>query len=121
MGFVIRAWLASRVCWPCWCPDLLAAKFGIVPEGSLGFSTLRADFGALFGGVGAIVAEAARIASDGLRAAADVVRVGKLSFHSAALVGGGRACARAFGEPAGWRIRAEVPGEGDFGVACVCQ
>lgn len=33
-------------------PDLLAAKFGIAPQGPLGFSTLRADFGALFAGAG---------------------------------------------------------------------
>lgn len=40
-------------------PDLLAVKFGIAPQGSLGFSTLRADFGALFGGVGALAIAAA--------------------------------------------------------------
>lgn len=40
-------------------PDMLAAKFGIMPEGPLGFSTLRADFGALFGGVGVFALAAA--------------------------------------------------------------
>jgi hypothetical protein len=40
-------------------PDMLALKFGIAPQGALGFSTLRADFGALFGGVGAFAIAAA--------------------------------------------------------------
>lgn len=33
-------------------PDTLAGRFGISAQGALGYSTLRADFGALFGGVG---------------------------------------------------------------------
>lgn len=42
-------------------PDLLAVKFGISPQGPLGFSTLRADFGALFAGTGVFaIAAAAR-------------------------------------------------------------
>lgn len=40
-------------------PDMLADKFGITPQGALGYSTLRADFGALFGGVGAFAIAAA--------------------------------------------------------------
>lgn len=40
-------------------PDLLAVKFGIAPQGPLGFSTLRADFGALFAGTGVFAVAAA--------------------------------------------------------------
>lgn len=40
-------------------PDMLAMKFGIAPQGPLGFSTLRADFGALFAGAGALAIAAA--------------------------------------------------------------
>lgn len=40
-------------------PDLLAVKFGIAPQGPLGFSTLRADFGALFAGTGVLAIAAA--------------------------------------------------------------
>ena len=40
-------------------PDLLAVKFGIAPQGPLGFSTLRADFGALFTGAGGFAIAAA--------------------------------------------------------------
>ncbi|MEQ1489150.1 MAG: hypothetical protein ABL932_01235 [Terricaulis sp.] len=40
-------------------PDMLAMKFGIAPQGPLGFSTLRADFGALFAGTGALAIAAA--------------------------------------------------------------
>ena len=40
-------------------PEMLAAEFGIAPQGPLGFSTLRADFGALFGAVGALSLAAA--------------------------------------------------------------
>ncbi|MCA8885019.1 MAG: DUF4345 family protein [Hyphomonadaceae bacterium] len=35
-------------------PDALAAAFGIAPGDALGYSTLRADFGALFGAVGVL-------------------------------------------------------------------
>lgn len=61
MAWVIRALvviagvLAVLVALGFWFnPEMLAEKFGITPEGALGFSTLRADFGALFGGVGAL-------------------------------------------------------------------
>lgn len=40
-------------------PDMLAAQFGIEPQGPLGFSTLRADFGALFAGTGVFAIAAA--------------------------------------------------------------
>ncbi len=40
-------------------PDRLAAEFGIAVRGALGYSTLRSDFGALFGGVGAFAIAAA--------------------------------------------------------------
>lgn len=40
-------------------PDTLAAEFGIQPQGPLGFSTLRADFGALFAGTGVFAIAAA--------------------------------------------------------------
>jgi hypothetical protein len=66
VGFVIRAlvgiagMLAVLVALGFWInPDMLALKFGIAPLGALGFSTLRADFGALFGGVGAFAIAAA--------------------------------------------------------------
>jgi hypothetical protein len=66
VGFVIRAlvgiagMLAVLVALGFWIsPDMLALKFGIAPQGALGFSTLRADFGALFGGVGAFAIAAA--------------------------------------------------------------
>lgn len=35
-------------------PDMMAAKFGIAAQEALGYSTLRADFGALFGAVGVL-------------------------------------------------------------------
>ncbi len=66
MTFVIRALvgvagllavLAALGFW--FSPDVLADKFGITPQGALGYSTLRADFGALFGGVGAFAIAAA--------------------------------------------------------------
>lgn len=42
-------------------PDTLAGKFGIAAQGALGYSTLRADLGALFGGVGLLtIASAVR-------------------------------------------------------------
>jgi len=34
--------------------DVLAARFGVEAQGLLGYSTLRADFGALFGAVGVL-------------------------------------------------------------------
>lgn len=40
-------------------PDTLAGRFGIAAQGALGYSTLRADFGALFGGVGLFTIAAA--------------------------------------------------------------
>ncbi len=40
-------------------PDMLAAEFGITAQSALGYSTLRSDFGALFGGVGAFAIAAA--------------------------------------------------------------
>lgn len=40
-------------------PDMLAVQFGIAPQGPLGFSTLRADFGALFAGIGVLAIAAA--------------------------------------------------------------
>ncbi len=40
-------------------PELLAVKFGIAPQGLLGLSTLRADFGALFAGTGVFAIAAA--------------------------------------------------------------
>lgn len=40
-------------------PDMLAVQFGIAPQGPLGFSTLRADFGALFAGTGVLAIAAA--------------------------------------------------------------
>lgn len=66
MNFVVRALvgaaglLAVLVAVGFWInADMLAARFGIAPEGALGYSTLRADFGALFGGVGAFAIAAA--------------------------------------------------------------
>ncbi len=40
-------------------PDTLAGRFGISAQGLLGYSTLRADFGALFGGAGLFAIAAA--------------------------------------------------------------
>lgn len=40
-------------------PDTLAAEFGIVARDALGYSTLRADLGALFGAVGVLSLAAA--------------------------------------------------------------
>ncbi len=40
-------------------PDMLAVQFGVAPQGPLGFSTLRADFGALFAGTGVLAIAAA--------------------------------------------------------------
>jgi len=40
-------------------PDMLAVQFSIAPQGPLGFSTLRADFGALFAGTGVFAVAAA--------------------------------------------------------------
>jgi len=39
--------------------DTLAAEFGVAAQGALGYSTLRADFGALFGAVGVLSLAAA--------------------------------------------------------------
>jgi len=66
MAIVIRALvgiagvLAMVVALGFWfTPDVLAEKFGVAPQGGLGYSTLRADFGALFVGVGAFAIAAA--------------------------------------------------------------
>lgn len=40
-------------------PDTLAAQFGIAARDALGYSTLRADIGAMFGAVGVLVIAAA--------------------------------------------------------------
>jgi hypothetical protein len=57
MKFVVRALvgvagllavLAALGFW--FSPDMFADKFGITPQSAPGYSTLRADFGALFGG-----------------------------------------------------------------------
>ena len=66
MNLVIRALLgvagllAVLVAFGFWFnPDTLAGRFGIAAQGALGYSTLRADFGALFGGVGLFAIAAA--------------------------------------------------------------
>lgn len=40
-------------------PDQLAGEFGVGVQGALGYSTLRADFGALFGATGILALVAA--------------------------------------------------------------
>lgn len=40
-------------------PDQLAVEFGVGVQGALGYSTLRADFGALFGATGILALVAA--------------------------------------------------------------
>lgn len=40
-------------------PDQLASEFGVGVQGALGYSTLRADFGALFGATGILALVAA--------------------------------------------------------------
>lgn len=56
-------------------PDILAAEFAIAPQGALGFSTLRADFGALFGGVG-VLAFAAAVRHDARLLTAPLLLIG---------------------------------------------
>ena len=66
MGLIVRilvgvaGGLAVVVAFGFWInPDLLAVKFGVAPQGLLGLSTLRADFGALFAATGAFAIAAA--------------------------------------------------------------
>lgn len=56
-------------------PDRLATEFGIAARDALGYSTLRADFGALFGAVG-VLSIAAAVRNDARLLTAPLLLIG---------------------------------------------